>query len=220
MSAPIDSLASAGGDPPTDPGPPLHSGRLHGPDGRHARSDRSRAAVAEALLALVNEGVIKPTAEQIAGRAGVSIRSVFRHTADTEALNHTLIELHISRTSELFDLTTAAGDRDERIAELAAQRRLLYEAITPVRRAVRVHSPFGAVLRARVDEVNDLLRAQLSPHFAPELAGRPAVERDALLHAVEMATSWPSWDQLRTDQGLDPAEAEAVVVASLRALLA
>ena len=49
---------------------------------------------------------------------------------------------------------------------------------------------------------------------------RPAVERDALLHAVEMTTSWPAWDQLRTDQGLDPAEAEAVVVAALRALLA
>jgi AcrR family transcriptional regulator len=176
--------------------------------------------VAEALLALVNEGVIKPTAEQIAGRAGVSIRSVFRHTADTEALNHTLIELHISRTSDLFDLTTAGNDRDERIAELAAQRRRLYEAITPVRRAVRVHSPFGEVLRARVDEVNDLLRSQLSPHFAPELAGRSAEARDTLLHAVEMTTSWPSWDQLRTDQGLDPAEAEAVVVASLRALLA
>ena len=219
MSAPIDTLAAEGA-PSTNPDPSTDADRLRGPDGRHARSDRSRAAVAEALLALVNEGVIKPTAEQIAGRAGVSIRSVFRHTADTEALNHTLIELHISRTSDLFDLETAGGDRDERIAELATQRRRLYEAITPVRRAVRVHSPFGEVLRARVDEVNDLLRSQLPPHFAPELAGRPAVERDALVHAVEMATSWPAWDQLRTDQGLDPAEAEAVVVAALRALLA
>lgn len=220
MSASIETLPEAtdarrpGSEPTTPADVPS------APDGRHARSDRSRAAVAEALLALVNEGVIKPTAEQIAGRAGVSIRSVFRHTADTEALNHTLIEMHISRTSDLFDLTTGGGGCDERIAELAAQRRRLYEAITPVRRAVRVHSPFGEVLRARVDEVNDLLRSQLPSHFAPELADRPPAERRALLPAIEMATSWPAWDQLRTDQSLDPADAEAVVVATLRALLA
>ncbi len=221
MSASTETLTPS--PPPaglrSNPGPSRRSSPAS-PDGRHARSDRSRAAVADALLALVNEGVIKPTAEQIASRAGVSIRSVFRHTADTEALNHTLIELHISRTSDLFDLTTLGRTRDERIDELVTQRRRLYEAITPVRRAVRVHSPFGEVLRARVDEVNDLLRSQLPQHFAVDLGTSTSGDRRSLLPAVEMVTSWSAWDQLRTDQGLDPAGAEAVVAATLRALLA
>ncbi len=187
-------------------------------DGRHARSDRSRAAIAEALLSLVNDGVIKPTAEQVAARAGVSIRSVFRHTADTEALNETLVELHISRTSDLFELRSEAHTLAGRIAELAAHRRRLYEAITPVRRAVRVHAPFGDVLRARVEEVNDLLRIQLPRLFAVEIDAAGA-GGGAVLAAAEMVTSWSAWDQLRTDQHLVPDEAEQVVVTALTALL-
>ena len=48
-------------------------------DGRRLRSDRSRQVIVEAMLQLINEGNLVPTAQQIANHAKVGIRSVFRH---------------------------------------------------------------------------------------------------------------------------------------------
>ena len=55
-------------------------------DGRRLRSDRSRQVIVEAMLQLINEGNLVPTAQQIANHAKVGIRSVFRHFEDMEAI--------------------------------------------------------------------------------------------------------------------------------------
>ena len=55
-------------------------------DGRRLRSERSRQAIIDAMLKLVEEGVLVPTAQQVSERAGVGIRSVFRHFSDMESL--------------------------------------------------------------------------------------------------------------------------------------
>src|SRR5262245_8040613 len=55
-------------------------------DGRVRRSEKSRAAIVTARFDLVGEGVVRPTAQQVAERAGVGIRSVFRHFDDMESL--------------------------------------------------------------------------------------------------------------------------------------
>src|SRR5208282_909869 len=55
-------------------------------DGRLARSARTRHAVVDALLDLLGEGDLRPTAARIADRAGVSLRLVFHHFDDLEAI--------------------------------------------------------------------------------------------------------------------------------------
>ena len=55
-------------------------------DGRHARSDRTRATAAEAMLDCFEEGLLRPGAKDVAERAGVSTRAVFRHFDNMEAL--------------------------------------------------------------------------------------------------------------------------------------
>ena len=52
------------------------------PDGRLLRSERSRQQIIDATQELVNEGVLVPTAQIVADRAEVGIRTVFRHFAD------------------------------------------------------------------------------------------------------------------------------------------
>ena len=54
------------------------------PDGRNARSERSREAVVQAVLGFVREGLPRPTATQIARRAKVSRRVVFNQFNDME----------------------------------------------------------------------------------------------------------------------------------------
>ena len=65
---------------------PAKSDAEPAPDGRLQRSERSRQAIVQALLGLVGEGVLEPTAEQVAARADVGIRTVFRHFSDMESL--------------------------------------------------------------------------------------------------------------------------------------
>ncbi len=55
-------------------------------DGRTVRAERTRQAIVDALLTLLDEGELRPTAERIAERAEVSERSVFQHFPDREAL--------------------------------------------------------------------------------------------------------------------------------------
>ena len=55
-------------------------------DGRVRRSQRSGQAIVEALMALIGDGIIEPTAQQVAGRANVGIRTVFRRFSDMESL--------------------------------------------------------------------------------------------------------------------------------------
>ena len=70
-------------------------------DGRHARRDRNRLAVVDAILALFSEGNFEPTSDQIAERAGLSPRSLFRYFDDLEDLNRVAIARQFERVRQL-----------------------------------------------------------------------------------------------------------------------
>src|SRR5918999_531322 len=55
-------------------------------DGRTARAVRTRNAIVDATIALVEEGDLRPTAPRVAERAEVSVRSVFQHFDDLDSL--------------------------------------------------------------------------------------------------------------------------------------
>lgn len=155
----------------------------------------------------MNEGELRPTGEQIATRAGMSVRSVFRHLADREALDTAILELHIARTAHLFDPPPDDGDRATRITALARHRRTLYETISPVRRASRVHAPFAHVLRARIRQADGMLRGHL-PRLFPDLDADD-------LEVVAMVTSWSAWEAMRHEQELGPERAEHLLILAL-----
>ena len=83
------------------------------PDGRRLRSERSRQAIIDASLALIEEGVLVPTAQQISERAGVGIRACFLHFTDMENLFATADEQNRASTEALF----VGGDRDGTLEE-------------------------------------------------------------------------------------------------------
>ena len=55
-------------------------------DRRTARAERTRAAIIDAHIGLLAEGVLQPTGREIASRAGVSSRSLWVHLTDLEEL--------------------------------------------------------------------------------------------------------------------------------------
>ena len=64
-------------------------------DGRRRRSQRSRDRIVTAMIDLVEAGAITPSAEEVAARAEVGLRSVFRHFRDMESLYREIRALRI-----------------------------------------------------------------------------------------------------------------------------
>ena len=188
-------------------------------DGRHARSARSKDLVVEAILELLREGNLRPSAQEIAGRAGVSERTVFRHYADLEQLFAAAAARQARHIAPLLDMPPTTGRRAQRVAELVRRRARLYEEVTPVRRAAVRHAPFHSVLRSSLDQVHGLLRGQLEAVLAPEIGSAGVDHRGELVECLDVATSWAAWETLRADQGLGPGRAGAAVERAVNSLL-
>ncbi|HEX6420086.1 MAG TPA: TetR/AcrR family transcriptional regulator [Acidimicrobiales bacterium] len=189
-------------------------------DGRAARAARTRDAIVEACVALVERGDLRPTAPRIAERAGVSVRSVFQHFDDLPTLYAAVVQRVVERLSGLVVTVDPDQPLDDRVAAFTAHRADLLETMTPFRRAAGVHAPFAPPIGEAVAQGAAFLRAQVERTFAPELARLAPAERRELVEALAGATSWGMWDALRVEGGDSPATARAVLTRTVRSLLA
>lgn len=182
-------------------------------DGRLARSERSREAIVEAMLALVGEGEPNPTAEQVAERARVGIRTVFRHFRDMESLFAAMDARIEADVAPRFTGPVPAGDAEGRVRELIARRCRLYEAIAPYKRAGALRRADSPFLRGRQAALARRLRAELR-RWLPELERAP----EELAEGLELLTSFEAWDRLRSEQRLGAARTQAVLEGAALAL--
>ena len=183
-------------------------------DGRRARSERSKQALIDASLALMEEGNLIPTAQQISDRAGVGIRSFFRHFDDMETLFAT-IEAQTRDTTEALFL---GGDRDgtvqERILHAVERRARGYEIETNTILSTSAQLWRSETLRRNYARYQRGLRKDLDD-WLPELKRLPRNQREA----VDAIASFEMWHRLRYHQGLGKAAAIEIVVSLLNALV-
>jgi TetR/AcrR family transcriptional regulator of autoinduction and epiphytic fitness len=200
-------------------GPMLDSADVTPLDGRVARSRRTRAAIVEALVALLEEGNPQPTVEEIAARASVAPRTVFQHYADREALFAAVSAQREEHLQALMGDIDPAAPLDERVEQVVAQRARVFEWIAAVRRGALLMEPFSGSVHASLEAFRAAKRAELLRVFATELEQRAEPERSALAAALGAAGSWSTWDALRAQQGLDVEAASAALALTLRSLL-
>jgi AcrR family transcriptional regulator len=193
--------------------------REPGRDGRAERGERTRDAVVNAMLDLIEEGDLHPTAPRIADRAEVSLRTVFHHFEDLEALFAVAARRQIERQLGRAPRVRRDGALDERIDALVSARAGILEAISPVRRAALLSEPFSRVIAAHLSWIRARGRKEIERVFAPELRARPAGARRELTEALAAAASWSTWEALRAHQGLSAASARRVMKRMLTALL-
>jgi TetR/AcrR family transcriptional regulator, regulator of autoinduction and epiphytic fitness len=188
-------------------------------DGRLARSARTRRAVVDALLDLLNEGDLRPTAARIAERAGVSLRLVFHHFDDLDTIYSELAERQTERVEPLIKPIDVALSFARRIEVFSAQRGRVLETLSPVRRSAVLMEPFRPALAKQLKQSRDLMRAAAIAAFQPELKMIAADERRTKTAALDVVTSWVAWEQMRRHQGLSETEAREVMATSIHALL-
>jgi AcrR family transcriptional regulator len=183
-------------------------------DGRVKRSQDSQQRIVTALLELVSEGNQLPSAEQVAERAQIGLRSVFRHFKDMDTLYREMSNaLTLTVMSFVRQPFKTSGWR-EQVLELVDRRATVFEMLTPFLRAAQVHrqrSPFLKAGHARfVKALRDILLGLLPPKVA----------RDSqLVEAMDLLLSFEAWHRLREDQGLDVAKARRVLKGTIASLL-
>jgi AcrR family transcriptional regulator len=189
-------------------------------DGRAARALRTREAIVDACIAMVEEGNLRPTAPRVAERAGVSVRSVFQHFDDLPALHTAVSERVADRMAVLVVPTDPDRPLAGRVETFVWHRAALLEAVTPFRRAAQVHSPFSPQIREAIARGTAFLRGEVAASFAPELDRLAPEDRAGLLDALTVATSWGVWDELRAEGGATAEAARSTMARIVRALLA
>jgi TetR/AcrR family transcriptional regulator, regulator of autoinduction and epiphytic fitness len=180
-------------------------------DGRTLRRERNLQAAVDAVLGLLEDGHPQPTAQQVAERSGVSMRSIFRIFEDMESLHAAAVARQAERIQALAVVVPDDATTAERIDALVAARSRLFETIGPVRRSGLRQAASSPAIAAGLHRADRALRAEvqhvLQLDDGPELDGADAV------------TSFEAWDRLRTAQGLSRAGAERTLTLVLTRLL-
>jgi len=190
------------------------------PDGRHLRSERSRAVIAQAMLDLVRNTGQMPTTDAVADRAGVSRRSVFRHYADVSELLTAAYELQRQDAFAHFPPRDPAQWReDERIEAFVDRGAALFEYVSPVRRAAVYMAQDYPVLLDLMRDDDALQRSFILNLFGPSFDGVEEGLRQVSLNTMFVISSWSAWDAMRREQGLDMEAARNVIRTSFRSVL-
>jgi len=189
-------------------------------DGRTVRAERTRQALVDSLLSLLDEGQPTPTAAAIAARAGVSERSVFQHFPDREALLEAVAREQYDRVVPTLRPVDSTLALPERIEQFVKQRARLYEQIGGVRRAGLLIEHESSSVAGWLASARQAKAVEVERVFRRELDSIAADEREPLRAALIAHCSWATWDSWRTHQGLSVARSRAALAAGIAALLA
>lgn len=172
---------------------------VQSPDGRRQRSERSQIAIIEAALALMDEGVLVPTAQQIADRAGVGIRSFFRHFTDMDSLFLAADEMLRDSYEALFKVDDRSGSVTERVLRVVALYGNAFDQLSQIILCTQALLWRFPKLRENYAWHQKRLRKEFEL-WVPEVAQLRREQREAV-HAI---ASFEMWHRLRVHQGLSP----------------
>lgn len=165
------------------------------------------------MMALVEEGQINPIAEQVAERAQVGLRSVFRHFNDMDSL-FAEMALRLTRQYQPALAPFASTDWQGRLGEAIERRVSIYEALLPYKRAADAHRHSSVAIQSSHAQTSQLLRARLKQLLPPHL------ENDSnAFETLDFLLSMESWQRLRLEQKLSPETARAIIEAQIKAVV-
>ena len=183
-------------------------------DGRRRRGQDNRARIVAAMLDIIHAGDMAPSAEQVAQRADVGLRTVFRHFQDMDSLFREMSAVIMGELEAVASTPFKSHDWKGRVVELVERRAWAFEKVGPFLRAaslMRRRSKYMDVDHTRlVKALREILKQQLPP----------VVARDQLkLEALDLLLSFEAWSRLRREQGLSPKRARETLETAVRQIL-
>ncbi len=170
----------------------------------NARGEKTRLAILDALLSLTAEGDLRPTVPRVAERAGLSLRSVFHHFSDVDALLGAALDRQLERCAALPRGVPLEMPLPQRIDRFTRQRARLFEEMAPVRRALMLHESHSPMLGERAALMRRVEHDEALAGFGDAITQLPAAERSLAEAALATAASFDAWLSLRLHQALAP----------------
>jgi len=180
-------------------------------DGRTLRRVNSYERAVDALLDLIQSGNPAPTAQQIAEKSGISVRTVFRLTEDINSLQARAVDRQIRRTADLYVKLRTTGGLGARIRALVENRATVFETVAPIQRVADSLAGTSPQIADGMAMLHHLLRTQIAELFERELGRISRVRRPDALDALDVVAGWETWDTLRRLQGLSVSSSARVV---------
>lgn len=183
-------------------------------DGRRARTVASRARILEAMIDLLQAGVAQPSAEAVAAKAGVGVRTVFRLFSDVDGLYRGLQRTMAERLAPIL-AEPVTGSLTERLDVMVGRRAQVFEEVARPKAFADMH-------RARSPELQETHKIFILTQRTLLLGHLDGLLPDDgdLAAALDLALSFDAWRRLRDDQGLSREAAERVMRRIARALVA
>ena len=175
-------------------------------DGRRLRSADSRARIVAAMLELIQAGETLPGAEQVAVRADVGLRTVFRHFKDMDSLYSEMSQVIEAKVRAVAAEPFRATDWRGKLGEFVERRSRVFEQMGPFKRALDERRRRSEAVASDGVKMAAELRAILKRELPAEVTGDPL-----RFEALDMLLSFETWSRLRRDQGLGPDAARQVL---------
>lgn len=195
---------------------------LHKPprvDGRRLRSERTKQLIIEAFLALLRDDPTMPTAQQIAERAGYSVRSIFERFPDLVALRVAATDYALAQALALAPARHVDGDRATRIRSQVETRAFTCERGIALWRVLISSDDNSGELKVRIKRARETAISRMELMYKAELATLPEDERRQVLISLEALTDIESWARMRELHGLSFEEACTVWINAVERLL-
>lgn len=188
---------------------------IDSPDGRRRRGSRSRQRIVDALLDLIKEGSISPSAEAVAKRAKVGLRTVFRHFDDMEALYAEMSEVLELTMHPIYSKPLKATAWPDRLYELVDVLAKIYEIVMPYWIAGDVHAHTSAITAAGNVRSVRMHRHAIERALPDNLRN----DRD-LVDELVLVTCFDTWRWLRKRQFASAARSREIISRLAKAVLA
>ena len=188
-------------------------------DGRHARAQRTHDAVLDGLQECLEAGIPQPTAKQIAAQAGVSLRGIFRHFENLDALLLELDKREHERIASSIRSCPLDAPLEQRITSFLRGCARVYEGTAAVRRALQASLCTSGRLARHRDRQRIIARQKVQTVFAEELRQLSPTALRERVHAISALTSWSQWEEMRSHEGLSLERTQRVLGNQLHRLL-
>jgi len=183
-------------------------------DGRRLRSSRSKQRIITAMFELLAEGDMTPSAVDVAARAKVGMRTVFRHFEDMDKIYN---EIALKLSEAVMPMITAPYETTawrDRLFECLEKRAELYEIVFPMKLCLTIRRFQSRFLEEQHQRDISYLRSALQTILPDEILN----DRD-VFGAIEAALDFSTWRQLRQDQERSVESAKKSIQLTLQGLI-
>jgi AcrR family transcriptional regulator len=158
-------------------------------DGRRLRSVTSQNIIVDAMMVLIQRGILEPTAQQVADEAGIGIRTVFRQVQDKENLFLKMDEkVRATLQETLKRAANPQGNLEKRIEGLIELEAELFENNLQFLRATLANKWKYNTLQKNYDRNQRNIKSLLYT-WIPELKNL-SESKQILLTSVNSAGYW------------------------------